>query len=96
MIAGTIGAILGVMIAWEKLEFLPRWAWYTEVVQVQKFAQDTRKIVLNQEWFRLKAELREVEVEREMKPRDRDLIERATRLEQQLRAVQEQIDQLRK
>ena len=96
MIAGAIAAVLGVMATWEKLEFLPRWAWYSEVVVVQEFAQDTRRIVLNQEWFRLRTELREVQTKLSTDPMNRDLIEDATRLEQQLRDVEEQLDQLKK
>lgn len=96
MIVGTIGALFSVMVAWEKLEFLPRWAWYNEVAAVQEFAKDTRSLVLNQEWFRLRAKLRELQVDLSAAPRDRDLIGEVTRLEQQLRHVEEQLDQLNK
>lgn len=96
IVAGAIGAILGVMISWQSIEFLPRWAWYSEVAQVQDFAQDTRRIVMNQEWFRLTAALKEARVALAADPLNRELIEKVTRLEQQLRAVEEQLDALKK
>lgn len=96
MIAGTVGAVLGIMVSWQSIEFLPRWAWYSEVKSVQEFSQDTRRIVMNQEWFRVTAALKEARAELSANPRDRELIEKVTRLEQQLRNIEEQLEALKK
>lgn len=94
IVFGAIGAVMGVMISWQSMDFLPRWAWHTEVAAVQSFAEDTRKLVLNQEWFRLRAKLTEAETKLHNDPLNRDLIEHVTRIEQQLRDVEKQLDQL--
>jgi hypothetical protein len=106
MIAAFVGATLGIMVSWEKLEFLPRWAWHGEVVAVEKlviqkvsnveqFAQGTRRIVLNQEWFRLTADIKQLQAELNENPRNRELIEKLTKMEQQLRDVNSQLDALK-
>lgn len=93
IVFGAVGAVMGVMISWQSIDFLPRWAWHTEVAAVQSFAEDTRKLVLNQEWFRLKAKLTEIRFDLSQDPRNRELIEDVTRIEQQLRDVEKQLNQ---
>lgn len=91
--AGAVAAVISVAVGWNQLK-LDRPAMFSEVASVQEFAEGTRKIVLGDKWFRLKAELRAKQAELTASPRDRELIEEVTRLEQQLRDVEEQLKQL--
>lgn len=93
MIAGTIGAMLGVMVAWEKLEFLPRWAWHTEVAAVQEFASGTRLLVLGQEWERLDQQIDRLERRQQPNDEERQLL---SKLRRRMTEVEFQLDQLRK
>jgi hypothetical protein len=93
MIASAVGAILGVFVAWNQLD-LPRPALYSELISVQQIAEENRTLILNQEWFRLKTQVRELEVELRQNPRDRDLIEKLTRAEQALRNVEKSLKEL--
>lgn len=92
--AGALGTIMGISIAWTQLN-LPRPATYNEVQNVQQYASATREIVLNQEWFRLKSQLREAQVRLSRDPGNRSLIQEVTRLEQSLRAVESDLSQIR-
>ena len=93
IVFGAIGAVLGVMISWQSIEFLPRWAWHTEVAAVQDFAVQTRLLVLGQEWERLDREITQLEEKAPLSPSDRELLSkkrlRKQVVEQQLRELQE-------
>jgi len=71
-------------------------AMLSDVKQVQMYAEGTRAIVLNQEWFRVKIQLREAEADLKIQPRDGRLIKEVTRLEQALRSVELQLSKLSK
>lgn len=91
MVAGAIGAVLAVMISWQSLEFLPRWAWYSEVASVQSFSEGTRKIVLGQEWERLYNQISRLEAQRALSDAERTLL---TQLRWRLREVEAQLKAL--
>lgn len=56
--AGALGAVLTVAVTWQQLDFLPRWAWHSEVVALEQFSVGTRLIVLGQEWEQLDQKIR--------------------------------------
>lgn len=98
-----IGAVLGVMISWQSVEFLPRWAWHTEVAAVQDFAVDTRLLVLGQEWERLEQQIRRMEArdkENSLTLGEWELLTkkrlRKQEVEQQLKALRQKLMGLRK
>lgn len=92
---GAIGVIVSVAVGWYQLD-LPIPATHNQVQEVQQYAKGTREIVLNQEWFRLKTQLREAKAKLIGDPGNRELIKRVTRLELTLRSVEGQLDELRK
>ena len=93
IVFGAIGAVLGVMISWQSMEFLPRWAWHTEVAAVQDFAEQTRLLVLGQEWERLDRDISKLEEKTSLTQEERELLSkkrlRKSTVEQQLRQLQE-------
>ncbi|MCK5642838.1 MAG: hypothetical protein KAJ19_18660 [Gammaproteobacteria bacterium] len=74
IVSGAIGSVLIVMMTWQSLEFLPRWAWYTEVVAVQDFSEGTRLLVLGQEWERLDQQIRRLEEKSKLTEAERELL----------------------
>lgn len=66
-----------------------------EFQKVQQYAGRTREIVLNQEWFRLKSQIREIQAKLDRNPGNSALIRELTRLEQTLRAVNADLSELR-
>ena len=93
IVFGAIGAVLGVMISWQSIEFLPRWAWYTEVAAVQDFSEQTRLLVLGQEWERLEREISKLEEKPNLTREERELLAqkrfRKFTVDQQLRKLRE-------
>jgi hypothetical protein len=94
MYCGAISAVIAVIIGYNQLDW-PRPAMHTEVREVQQYAAGTREIVLNQEWFRLEAELRRAEAEYARNPSP-VLLDSISRLKSAIRSVQGQIDELKK
>lgn len=92
---GAIGVVVSVAVGWYQLD-LPIPATHNEVQEVRQYARGTREIVLNQEWFRLKTQLREAKAKLKRDPLNLDLIKRVTRLELTLRSVEGHLDELRK
>ena len=92
---GAIGVIVSVAVSWYQLD-LPIPATHNQVQEVQQYAKGTRQIVLNQEWFRLKTQLREAKAELIRDPGNLKLIKKVTRLEVTLRSVEGELDELRK
>jgi hypothetical protein len=92
IVFGAIGAVLGVMISWQSIEFLPRWAWHTEVAAVQDFAVDTRMLVLGQEWERLDQQISKLEEKPILTAAERELLAkkrlRKATVESQLKELQ--------
>lgn len=102
MLATMASAIIGLGVAWHTAD-LPRLAYKSEVtkveqqlVEVQQFTSGTRLLILNGEWFRISAELKEKRARLKQDPFNVDLIEEVTKLEQSLREIEEQIKQLKK
>jgi hypothetical protein len=92
---GAVGAVLTAVVAWNQLD-MPRPALHAEVQAVQQYASNTRELVLNQEWFRLRIQLREAQAKLKSDPLNRELIRTVTRLEQALTKTNSQIQKLRK
>lgn len=92
IVFGAIGAILGVMISWQSIEFLPRWAWYTEVAAVQDFAEGTRLLVLGQEWERLDGQISKLEEKGDLSAAERQLL---SKLRSRMNEVEAQLKALR-
>lgn len=86
---GALGAVLGVMMSWQAIEFLPRWAWYTEVMTVQAFAEGTRLLVLGQEWERLDQQISRLEAREDFAR----LTDEERQLLSKLRARMNEVDQ---
>jgi hypothetical protein len=115
IVAGAIGAVLGVMISWQAMDHvLPRWAWWNEVQAIesklladqadmqmkltatmdrmeQQVASNTR-LILGQEWERLRAKIYDLRAKLAQRPADRALHEELARLEAQLRDVERELD----
>lgn len=93
MIASCLAATLGIMVSWQSLEFLPRWAWYSEVAAVESFAEDTRILVLGQEWERLDQQIEELTQKVNLMAAERELLSklrhRKAVVEQQLKKLLE-------
>ena len=92
--ASTILALMGVATAWDRYD-LPRLAYKSEVSEVQSYAVGTRKLVLNQEWFRVTAELKEKRARLDANPSDWELIQAVTRLEQYLKDIEDQLAKIK-
>lgn len=94
MITGAVAALMSIMIGWQQLSFLPRWAWYDEVAAVQDFATGTRVLVLGQEWERLDNQISRLEERQQLSPEERDLLSklrwRQKEVEAQLEALRQQ------
>jgi hypothetical protein len=100
--AGAVGAILSVAVYWHQLD-LPRFAYLSEVTSVesklselQQYSIGTRKITLNQDWFRLKTQLTDRQARLAADPRNWELIEDVTKIEQSLRDVEGQLEQIKR
>lgn len=93
VVFGSIGAVLTVMVTWQSLEFLPRWAWHTEVAAVQDFSEGTRLLVLGQEWERLDQQIQRLEEKSKLTEAERELLSKK-RL--RMREVEQQLLDLRK
>jgi hypothetical protein len=102
VVFGAIGSILIVMISWQSLSFLPRWAWYDEVLDVkmdsmervanvQSFAEGTRLIVLGQEWERLDLKIRKLEAKESLTEAEQQLL---TKLKLRMLRVNQQLERL--
>jgi hypothetical protein len=91
IVFGAIGAVLGVMISWQSIEVLPRWAWYSEVASVQEFAEQTRLLILGQEWERLDQQISSLESKPNLNSAERELLAkkrlRKSLVEQQLKEL---------
>ena len=101
MVFGMIPAAIGAMVAWDSAD-LPRLAYKSEVVevrselmQIQQFSESTRLLLLNGDWFRLSAELKEKRERLKKDPFNGDLINEVTRLEQSLHEIEDQIQRLK-
>ena len=88
--AGTLGAILTVAVAWDKLD-LPRPVLTTDLAELRVQVVENSQLILGDRWFRLKSDIRRVEAKLRAVPGDRDLIAQLTRLEQQLREVEKKL-----
>ena len=91
MIASCLAVTLGIMVSWQSLDFLPRWAWYSEVATVESFAEDTRILVLGQEWERLDQQIEELTQKVNLMSAERELLSklrhRKSVVEQQLKKL---------
>jgi hypothetical protein len=96
IVFGAISAVLGVMISWQSIEFLPRWAWYTEVAAVQEFAEGTRLLVLGQEWERLDQQIGRLEARQAIEGLTVDEQQLLSKLRIRLKEVDQQLYNLRK
>ncbi len=85
IVFGSIGAVLTVMISWQAIEVLPRWAWKAEVDEVasvlseqiagnSQFAVQTRVLILGQEWERLDREIAQLEEKGSLTVSERELL----------------------
>ena len=90
--AGALAAVLSVAVGWTQLD-LPVPATHNDVQVVQQYAEGTREIVLNQEWFRLNAELRRAEAQYAKAP-SAAILDAISRLEAAIRAVQSALSEL--
>lgn len=94
IIAGIVAATLVSATAWGALD-LPRPALNIEVVQVEQFSKGTRKIVLNDRWFRTKALLDDADRRLETEPGNQDLRDLRLRYLEQMRDVDAQLEMLK-
>ena len=88
MIAGAFAVTLGIMASWQSMDFLPRWAWNTELQAVAQQVASNSRLILGQEWERVKAKIYELRGKLAQQPRNRDLQQELARAEQQLRDVE--------
>jgi hypothetical protein len=84
--------MISVAVGWNQLD-LPTLATHNDVEAVQQYAEGTREIALNQEWFRLDAELRRAEAEYARTPSP-TLLDYISRLKSSIRSVQAAIAEL--
>ncbi len=95
VVAGAIGAVLMVGVAWISLG-LPVVALTTDVAQVEKFSKGTREMVLNNDWFRITADIERVERKLGQKPNDEELLFTLRLLREQRRKIELQMEELKK
>jgi hypothetical protein len=86
---------LGLVTTWDDMG-LPRPAFHSEVQELKVYAEGTRKIALNQEWFRISAQLKLARAKLQNDLHNLELIKEVTRLELALQAVDDQLDELKK
>ncbi len=86
----AVVATLGVVTTWDDMG-LPRPALHSEVQELRVYAEGTRAITLNQEWFRLSVQLKVAEANLQKNIQDMKLINEVTRLEQALKDVDDQL-----
>lgn len=94
ILLGGMASVLAASLAWGSLD-LPRPALNTEVAQVEQFSKGTRKLVLNDKWFRTKALLDDADRRLETEPDNRDLRDLRLRYQEQMRDVDEQLEMLK-
>jgi hypothetical protein len=83
----AVAAVVSVAVGWNQLD-LPTPATTAELQEVQQYAANTRAIVLNQEWFRLQAQLIRAENALQKAPHNRSLQEDVARIRAALRRVE--------
>ena len=91
---GAAAAILTVVVSWVQLD-APVPATTNDVQTVQQYAEGTRKIVLNQEWFRVSTQLKAAQAKLKADPHNVTLIRKVTKLELALREVEDQLSKVR-
>ena len=89
--AAAISGVLGVAVAWDKLD-LPHFVWSSELMELEQVVASNTKLILGDRWIRLTAQIADLEAQLAQEPRNRDLIERLARLKQQLRETEKQLD----
>lgn len=94
ILLGGMASVLAASVAWGALS-LPRPALNTEVAQVEQFSKGTRKLVLNDRWFRTKALIDETERRLEAEPNNLDLRKLRLRYQEQMRDVDVQLEMLK-
>ena len=93
MIAGAFAVTLGIMASWQSMDFMPRWAWNSELQVVAEQVASNTRLILGQEWERLKAKIYDLRDQLARNPSNRDLHEDLARAEQQLREVEQGLAQ---
>ena len=94
ILLGSLASVLAASVAWGALS-LPRPALNTEVAQVEQFSKGTRKLVLNDRWFRTKALLDDADRRLETEPDNQDLRDLRLRYQEQMRDVDAQLEKLK-
>ena len=92
VVAGAVGAVLAVAVAWNQLD-LPVPASHNDLMMVQQYAEGTRSIVLNDKWIAAEAKLRRAQEQYAQNPTD-NLRQLVNHLTATLRTLQAQIDEM--
>lgn len=91
--AGSITAILGMLIAWQQLG-LPTPAWSADIKAIGERVDGIEALLLSQTWERKFLQLRELEVQQRDDPQDRHLQARIDNLTLQLEQAEKQLEAL--
>lgn len=86
--AGALAAVISVAVGWTQLG-LDRPAFTSEIEELRQEVGSNTQLILNDKWFRLRAQITLIEAKLRADPTNRALIEELTRLQQSFRKVEE-------
>ncbi len=87
---GATAVMFTIAVGWSQLG-LPRPVLTTDLDELRVQVVENSQLILGDRWFRLKSDIRQLVAKLQIRPSDRELIERLTRLEQQLKAVERKL-----
>lgn len=93
-------AVITALVGWQNADFLPRWAWHSELEQVVVEQETLKSVLYNDMMLRLRRELNEIERRIWQAKKDKEEVpqwmvrEKAT-LEAQIERLERDIKQLR-